>query len=80
VIRFVTEAKTKEERDEHCKGAMTMLFDEAQVEKRIAGRATNIICSFNLAKNCSHWLTDRWHRLEQSSFADQDVQKDLAIW
>ena len=33
VIRFVTEAKTKEERDEHCKGAMTMLFDEAQVEK-----------------------------------------------
>ncbi|KAI4617168.1 uncharacterized protein J4E87_008408 [Alternaria ethzedia] len=33
VIRFVTEAKTKEERDEHCKGAMAMLFDDAQVEK-----------------------------------------------
>jgi hypothetical protein len=33
VIRFVTEAKTKEERDEHCKGAMAMLFDEAQREK-----------------------------------------------
>jgi hypothetical protein len=33
VIRFVTEAKTKEERDEHCKGAMDMLFDDAQVEK-----------------------------------------------
>ncbi|KAI4949530.1 hypothetical protein J4E91_005269 [Alternaria rosae] len=33
VIRFVTEAKTREERDEHCKGAMAMLFDEAQVEK-----------------------------------------------
>lgn len=33
VIRFVTEAKTQRERDEHCKGAMTMLFDEAQVEK-----------------------------------------------
>ncbi|KAG9187319.1 hypothetical protein G6011_05190 [Alternaria panax] len=33
VIRFVTEAKTKAERDEHCKAAMTTLFDEAQVEK-----------------------------------------------
>ncbi|KAI4658081.1 uncharacterized protein J4E79_007062 [Alternaria viburni] len=33
VIRFVTEAKTKEERDEHCKGAMAMLFDDTQVEK-----------------------------------------------
>lgn len=33
VIRFVTEAKTKEERDAHCKGAMTMLLEEAQVEK-----------------------------------------------
>jgi len=33
VIRFVTEARTKEERDEHCKGAMAMLFDDAQVEK-----------------------------------------------
>lgn len=33
VIRFVTEAKTREERDEHCKGAMAMLFDDAQVEK-----------------------------------------------
>jgi len=33
VIRFVTETKTKEERDEHCKGAMAMLFDDAQVEK-----------------------------------------------
>jgi hypothetical protein len=33
VIRFVTEAKTEKEREEHCKGAMAMLFDEAQVEK-----------------------------------------------
>ncbi|KAJ5020379.1 5'-methylthioadenosine phosphorylase [Bipolaris maydis] len=33
VIRFVTEAKTQEERDEHCRGAMETLFNEAQREK-----------------------------------------------
>ncbi|EUC46534.1 hypothetical protein COCMIDRAFT_4436 [Bipolaris oryzae ATCC 44560] len=33
VIRFVTEAKTEEERDEHCRGAMGTLFDVAQREK-----------------------------------------------
>lgn len=33
IIRFVTEAKTEEEREEHCKGAMGLLFDEGQRER-----------------------------------------------
>jgi hypothetical protein len=33
VVRFVTEAKSKEERDEHCAAAMSTLFDPAQIEK-----------------------------------------------
>lgn len=33
VIRFITEAKTDEERKEHCKGAMEMLFDPKQREE-----------------------------------------------
>jgi hypothetical protein len=31
VVRFVTEAKSKEERDGHCKAAMGTLFDEGQI-------------------------------------------------
>lgn len=33
VIRFVTEAKTEEERDEHCRGAIETLFDVVQRDK-----------------------------------------------
>lgn len=32
VIRFITEAKTEEEREEHCRGAMEMLFNARQRE------------------------------------------------
>jgi hypothetical protein len=32
-VRFVTEAKSKEERDGHCKAAMGTLFDEGQIER-----------------------------------------------
>ncbi|USP79571.1 uncharacterized protein yc1106_06845 [Curvularia clavata] len=33
LIKFITEAKTEEEREEHCRGAMETLFDPKQREK-----------------------------------------------
>jgi hypothetical protein len=33
VVRFVTEAKSREERDGHCAAAMSTLFDPAQIQK-----------------------------------------------
>jgi hypothetical protein len=61
VVRFVTEAKSKEERDEHCKAAMGVLFDGEQVERmREKGLKVRFVVDEGHVHNLAEMMREDW--------------------